>query len=93
MSLRRVSNGMGQCNKGTTGKGKNLAKGRDGTAKIRDGAGRWTNWDRAEKDVLKQENDLLKAYRKGKGQKNCLGCHIRNLHILCWKSTNGKRGQ
>ena len=53
--------------KGTTGQAKNLTKGRDGpgqpkfgtgragTAKIRDGT-----QDRAEKDVLKQENNVLK---------------------------------
>ena len=37
-------------------KAKNLAKGRDGAIKIRDGTGR----GRAEKEVLKQENDVLK---------------------------------
>ena len=56
--------------KGTTGPVKNLANGRDGsgqpksgmelagTAKIRDGTR--DKMGRAEKDVLKQENDVLK---------------------------------
>ena len=54
--------------KGTTGQAENLAKWRDGpgqpkfgmgravTAKIRDR----TKRDRAEKDILKQDNDILK---------------------------------
>ena len=46
--------------KGTTGQAKNLAKGLDGPGEPKFGTGRATKWDRAEKDVLKQENDVLK---------------------------------
>ena len=53
--------------KGTTGQAINLAKGqdsqsseRDGPGQPKSGTGRGTKWDRAEKDVLKQENDVLK---------------------------------
>ena len=46
--------------KGTTGQAKNLAKGRDGPGQPKSGTGRGTKRDRAEKDVLKQENDVLK---------------------------------
>ena len=46
--------------KGTTGQAKNLAKGRDGSGQPKSGTGRGTKRDRAEKDVLKQENDVLK---------------------------------
>ena len=46
--------------KGTTGQAKNLAKGWDGPGQPRFGTGHGTKQDRAEKDVLKQENDDLK---------------------------------
>ena len=54
--------------KGTTGEARNLAKGQDGTGQPKFGMGLtriakiWdgTKRDRAEKDVLKQENDVLK---------------------------------
>ena len=56
--------------KGTTGQAKNLAKGWDGPGQpkfrtgrartAKSGTGRGTKRDRAEKDVLKQENDVLK---------------------------------
>ena len=46
--------------KGTTGQAKNLAKGRDGPGQPKSGTGRGTKRDRAEKDVLKRENDVLK---------------------------------
>ena len=46
--------------KGTTGQAKNLAMGRDGPGQSKFGTGRGTKRDRAEKDVLKQENDVLK---------------------------------
>jgi hypothetical protein len=46
--------------KGTTGQAKNLAKGRDGPGQPKSGTGHGTKQDRAEKDVLKQENDFLK---------------------------------
>ena len=46
--------------KGTTGQAQNLAKGRDGPGQPKSGTGRGTKRDRAEKDVLKQENDILK---------------------------------
>ena len=42
--------------KGTTEHAKNLAKGRDGPGQPKFGTSR----DRAEKDVLKQENNVLK---------------------------------
>ena len=47
-------------NKGTTEQAKNLAKGQDGPGQPQFGTGRGTKRDRAEKDVLKQENDVLK---------------------------------
>ena len=34
--------------------------GRDGPGQPKSGTGRGTKWDGAEKDVLKQENDVLK---------------------------------
>ena len=53
--------------KGTMGQAKNLAKGRDGPGQPKigmeqpkSGTGRGTKRDRAEKDVLKQKNDVLK---------------------------------
>ena len=53
--------------KGTTGQAKNLAKGRDsqnsgqdGPGQPKSGTGCRAQWDRAEKDVLKQEKDVLK---------------------------------
>ena len=46
--------------KGTTGQAKNLAKERDRLGQPKSGMGRKTKWDRAEKEVLKQENDVLK---------------------------------
>ena len=46
--------------KGTTGQAKNLTKGRDGPGQPKSGTGRGTKRDRAEKDVLKQKNDVLK---------------------------------
>ena len=58
--------------KGTTRQAQNLAKGwdgpgqlksgtgRDGPGQPKSGTGRGTKRDRAEKDVLKQENDVLK---------------------------------
>ena len=46
--------------KGTTGQAKNLAKGQDGPGQQKSGPGHGTKRDRAEKDVLKQENDVLK---------------------------------
>ena len=46
--------------KGTTGQAKNLAKGRDGPIQSKSGTVRGTKRDRAEKDILKQENDVLK---------------------------------
>ena len=55
--------------KGTTGQAKNLSKGqgRASTAKIQDGTGQpksgtghGTKRDRAEKDIQKQENNILK---------------------------------
>ena len=56
--------------KGTTGQAKNLAKGRDGPGQQKFGTGRartakiWDGMrkkrDRAEKDILTQENDVLK---------------------------------
>ena len=53
--------------KGTTGRAKNLTKGQDGpgqpkfgTGHSKSGTGRGTKRDRAEKDVLKWENDVLK---------------------------------
>ena len=46
--------------KGTTGQAKNLAKGQDGPGQPKSGTGRGTKRDRVEKDVLKQENDVLK---------------------------------
>ena len=50
---------------GTTGQAKNLAEGRDGPGQDEpgqpnSGMGRGTKRDRAEKDVLKQKNDVLK---------------------------------
>ena len=47
-------------NKGTTGQAQNLAKGRDLPGQAKSRTGRGTKRDRAEKDVLKQENDILK---------------------------------
>jgi hypothetical protein len=67
--------------KGTTGQAKNLAKGRDGPgqpkfgmgqagiAKIRDGM--WDKTCRAEKDVLKQENGVLKQKTMFYNRKGC----------------------
>ena len=49
--------------KGTTGQAKNLTKGRDGPGQPKFGTGRGTKRDRAEKDVLKWENDVLKQKR------------------------------
>ena len=49
--------------KGTTGQGKNLAKGWDVPGQPKSGTGRGTKRDRAEKDVLKQEKDVLKQKR------------------------------
>ena len=54
--------------KGTMGQAKNIAKGQDGLGQPKFGTGRAgiaKNWDRtkrdrAEKDILKQENDVLK---------------------------------
>ena len=46
--------------KGTTGQVKNLNKGRDGPGQPKSGTGRGTKRERAEKDVLKPENDVLK---------------------------------
>ena len=53
--------------KGTTGQAKNLNKGRDGPGlpkfrkgQPKSGTGHGTKWNRAEKDILKQENDVLK---------------------------------
>ena len=46
--------------KGTTGQAKNLAKGRDGSGQPKNGTGRRTKRDRAEKGVLKQEKDVMK---------------------------------
>ena len=46
--------------KGTTGQAKKFTKGRDRPGQPKSGTGRGTKWDRAEKDVLKQENDVLK---------------------------------
>ena len=46
--------------KGTTGQAKNLAKGWDGPGQQKSGTGSRTKQDGAEKDVLKQENDVLK---------------------------------
>ena len=46
--------------KGTTGQAKNLAKGRDGPGQPKFGTGCRTKQDRAEEDILKQENDVLK---------------------------------
>jgi hypothetical protein len=54
--------------KGTTGQAQNLAEGRAGPGQPKFGTGRagiaknqdGTKRDRAEKDVLKQENDVLK---------------------------------
>ena len=43
-----------------TGQAKNLAKGQDGPGQPKSGTGRGTKRDRAEKDVLKQENDVPK---------------------------------
>jgi hypothetical protein len=44
----------------TTGQAENLTKGRDGPGQPKSGTGRGTKQDRAEKDVLKRENDVLK---------------------------------
>ena len=56
--------------KGTTGQAQNLAKGRDGPGQLKSGTGRAGTVkirdgtrDRAEKDVLKQEMDVLKQER------------------------------
>ena len=46
--------------KGTMGQAKNLAKGRNGPGQPKSGTGRRTKRDRAEKDVIKRENDVLK---------------------------------
>ena len=46
--------------KGTTGQPQNLTTGRDGPGQPKSGTGRGTKRDRAEKDVLKQKNDVLK---------------------------------
>ena len=46
--------------KGTMGQAKNLTKGRDGPGQPKSGTGRGTKRDRAKKDVLKWENDVLK---------------------------------
>ena len=46
--------------KGTMGQAENLAKGRDGPGQPKSGTGRGTKRDRAEKDVLKLETDVLK---------------------------------
>jgi hypothetical protein len=46
--------------KGTAGQAKNLAKGWDGPGQPKSGTGRGTKQDRAEKNVLKQENNILK---------------------------------
>ena len=46
--------------KGTTGQTKNLTKGWDGPGQPKSGTGRGTKRDRAEKDVLKRANDVLK---------------------------------
>ena len=49
--------------KGTTGQAKNLAKGRDGPGQPKSGARHRRKRDRAEKDNLKQEKDVLKQKR------------------------------
>ena len=46
--------------KGTTGQAKNFAKGRNGPGQPKSGTGHGTKWDRAEKDALKWENNVLK---------------------------------
>ena len=46
--------------KETMGQAKNFAKGRDGPGQPKSGTVRGTKRDKAEKDVLKQENDVLK---------------------------------
>ena len=46
--------------KGTTGRAKNLTKGRDGPGQPKSGTERGTKRDRAKKDVLKWENNVLK---------------------------------
>ena len=46
--------------KGPTGQPQNLTTGRDGPGQPKFGTGRGTKRDRAEKDVLKQKNDVLK---------------------------------
>ena len=48
---------------GTKGQAKNLTKGQDGPGQPKSGTGQGTKRDRAEKDVLKQENDVLKQKR------------------------------
>ena len=54
--------------KGTTRQVKNLAKRHDRPGQLNSGTGHGTNWDRAEKDVLKKgcfktEKDILKQKR------------------------------
>ena len=49
--------------KGTTGQAKNLEKGRDGLGQPKSGTGCGTKLDRAEKDVLEREKDVLKQKR------------------------------
>ena len=46
--------------KGTTGQAKNLGKGRDRPGQPKSSMGRGKKWDKAEKDVIKQENDVPK---------------------------------
>ena len=46
--------------KGTTGQAKNLTKGRDGPGQQKSGTGHGTKRGRAENNVLKRENDVLK---------------------------------
>ena len=54
----RVSNGMGQCN--FSGRRDSQNSGRDGPGQPKSGTGRGTKRDRAKKDVLKWDNDVLK---------------------------------
>ena len=57
--------------KGTTGQAQNLAMGRDGPGQPKSGTGPGTKRDRAEKDVLKQENDVLKQKMMFYNRKGC----------------------
>ena len=63
--------------KGTTGQAKNLAKERDRLGQPKSGMGRKTKWDRAEKEVLKQENVVLKQEKDVQKQEN----HVQKQEI------------